>query len=216
MEDIMIPEKVFSKEQFPQFSERMITDHLELYKRYVKLGNEMLNSPIYYSGEGNATYSQFSEWHKKYSTVLNAIKLHEEFFNCVGTIAIDTMKETSDEAKSQCLQMIEGTFGKFETFKNLLLEMMKSTNGWVILGVDVRTSGVEGVLHLNVVEGHDKFGILGFEPCLTLDAWEHAYMVDYGLDKEKYFEACMENLNWKYILWNFRISGVLNVKNNPE
>jgi Fe-Mn family superoxide dismutase len=38
--------------------------------------------------------------------------------------------------------------------------------------------------------------VWGAIPLLALDAWEHAYYLDYGPDKDKYFEAFFKNLNW--------------------
>jgi superoxide dismutase len=44
----------------------------------------------------------------------------------------------------------------------------------------------------------------GQTPLLTIDAWEHAFYIDYRNAKPKYCEAVLENLiNWSFAEANF-------------
>jgi Fe-Mn family superoxide dismutase len=40
-------------------------------------------------------------------------------------------------------------------------------------------------------------------PILVLDVYEHAYMVDYGIDRAKYLDAFVKNLDWEVVAKRF-------------
>jgi Fe-Mn family superoxide dismutase len=40
-------------------------------------------------------------------------------------------------------------------------------------------------------------------PILVLDVYEHAYMIDYGIDRGKYLEAFINNLDWDVVAKRF-------------
>ncbi len=57
-----------------------------------------------------------------------------------------------------------------------------------------------------MVAGHDAGNPLsdGATPLLTIDAWEHAFYIDYRNAKAKYSEAVLEHLvNWSFAEDNF-------------
>lgn len=41
-------------------------------------------------------------------------------------------------------------------------------------------------------------------PIMVLDMWEHAYMIDFGIEKTAYLNAFMENLNWEILDRRYR------------
>jgi Fe-Mn family superoxide dismutase len=53
--------------------------------------------------------------------------------------------------------------------------------------------------------------LVGLQPVLALDMWEHAYVYDYPTsEKKKYVEAFFANLNWSVIEENFTAAQLLN------
>jgi len=48
-------------------------------------------------------------------------------------------------------------------------------------------------------------GILpGLQPLLVMDVWEHAFMLDYGLERPKYLEAFFHNIDWSAVEKRFQ------------
>ena len=44
-----------------------------------------------------------------------------------------------------------------------------------------------------------------YRPLLTLDVWEHAYLLDYGADRKRYAQIFLQHLaNWDFAEANFR------------
>ncbi|PJA53023.1 hypothetical protein CO166_03365 [Candidatus Roizmanbacteria bacterium CG_4_9_14_3_um_filter_36_11] len=46
--------------------------------------------------------------------------------------------------------------------------------------------------------------IWGVTPIIALDTYEHAYFIDYGVNRGSYIDAFFENLNWRIIEKNFK------------
>jgi len=42
-------------------------------------------------------------------------------------------------------------------------------------------------------------------PLVVLDAWEHSYMLDYGLNRRDYIENFLKNIDWDVV--NRRVKG---------
>jgi Fe-Mn family superoxide dismutase len=41
------------------------------------------------------------------------------------------------------------------------------------------------------------------KPVLALDVYEHAYFMDYGVDRGKYIDAFVRNIDWDTVAANF-------------
>ncbi len=118
---------------------------------------------------------------------------HTFFWNCLKA---GGGGEPSGELKAA----IERDFGSVAACKDELAECVKTHfgSGWAWLASD---SG-----KLKVMAGHDADNPLrhGATPLLTIDAWEHAFYIDYRNAKPKYVEAVLENLiNWDFAAENF-------------
>ena len=46
---------------------------------------------------------------------------------------------------------------------------------------------------------HNMWSPANLVPILVLDVYEHAYMIDYGIDRGKYLDAFMSNLDWDVV-----------------
>ena len=97
------------------------------------------------------------------------------------------------------LAAIERDFGSVEACKQQLSDAVGTHfgSGWAWLVLDNGT--------LKVVGTHDAANPMtdGQVPLLTIDAWEHAFYVDYRNAKPKYCEAVLENLiNWDFAAEN--------------
>ena len=44
---------------------------------------------------------------------------------------------------------------------------------------------------------HEDGNVAGFKPIVVMDAWEHAFLLDYKpAERSKYIEAFFANVNW--------------------
>lgn len=88
--------------------------------------------------------------------------------------------------KGPVLALIEEKFGDFDAFKEEMKKSFMSIqgSGWVYLS----TAG-----DIKVIANH----AVRTDIALLIDAWEHAWALQYQADKESYFENI-----WKIIDWN--------------
>jgi Fe-Mn family superoxide dismutase len=92
---------------------------------------------------------------------------------------------------------IQRDFGGFQAFKKQLSQTAATImgSGWAALLWDTLSE------QLMVVQLHDHQSrtIQGAVPLLVLDAWEHAYYLQYETAKAKYIEAVWNLWNWAAI-----------------
>ena len=89
---------------------------------------------------------------------------------------------------------IDRDFGSFGAFKKQLVAAAES-----IMGVGWSALVWDPVMRrLGTTQIHDHQGQItqGGVPLLVLDAWEHAYYLQYQTEKKKYFEAIWNLWNW--------------------
>ena len=99
------------------------------------------------------------------------------------------------EPSGALAEQITGDFGSFEGFKSQMSRAAATItgSGWAALAWDP-TSG-----RLIVVQIHDHQSetAQGSLPLMVLDAWEHAYYLQYKNEKAKFFEAVWNLWNWE-------------------
>jgi Fe-Mn family superoxide dismutase len=110
-------------------------------------------------------------------------------------------------------QTIERQFGSFDLFKQQMSKTAATLmgSGWAALMWDTMSAQ----LVITQIHDHQSSTIQGAVPVMVLDAWEHAYYLQYQTEKAKYFEAVWNLWNWQDIA--SRLEGakrlVLSVKN---
>lgn len=98
-------------------------------------------------------------------------------------------------------QAIDRDFGSFDAFKKQLTQAAATSmgSGWGALMWDPVSS------RLLTAQIHDHQGqsLMGSVPLMVLDAWEHAYYLQYQNEKVKYFDAIWNVWNWKDVAERF-------------
>jgi Fe-Mn family superoxide dismutase len=86
-------------------------------------------------------------------------------------------------------------FGSFESFKKQLTKAAETSmgSGWGALVWEPNA----GALLTVQIHDHQSNTIQGSTPLLVLDAWEHAYYLQYQNEKAKFFEAIWNVWNWE-------------------
>jgi superoxide dismutase, Fe-Mn family len=113
-------------------------------------------------------------------------------------------------------QTLDRHFGNFDAFKQQLSKTAATIqgSGWAALMWDTLAQQ----LVITQIHDHQSSTIQGAVPLMVLDAWEHAYYLQYFNEKVKFFDAVWNLWNWNDIaqrLADARHFG-LNVKNVAE
>lgn len=123
----------------------------------------------------------------------NAVCLHEMYFDDVVDCKPYAL-ERSERAVGLFKELYEGGHRQF------LLELprvaLTSRNGWVLLNYCT----TDGKLYLDVCDLHEIGTIATSIPVLALDMWEHAYINDFGMDKEAYINWFLDRVDWRKVV----------------
>lgn len=174
--------------ELPGLTERQLREHHDiLYTGYVNKWNQIQNELIDADpSQANPTFSLIRELKLEQSFAGNAIKLHEAYFNCLGD---------NGEPKNETLDLIIDDFTSFELWKEDFIASGLSSRGWVILSYDL----FDNRLYNFSCDAHNQGGMWNNLLLLVLDVYEHAYMIDYGVDRKSYLETYFNNINWEYV-----------------
>ena len=107
-----------------------------------------------------------------------------------------------DQPQGDLADQIERDFGSFPTFKNQLIRAASTImgSGWAALAWDPVSSGLITIQ----IHDHQSETSQGSIPLLVLDAWEHAYYLQYRSEKTKFFEAVWNLWNWEDVATRYR------------
>lgn len=91
-------------------------------------------------------------------------------------------------------QAIDRDFGSFDAFKQQFTKTAATImgSGWAVLMWEPLGSR----LVVAQVHDHQSSTMQGSVPLLVLDAWEHAFYLQYQNEKVKFFEAVWNIFNW--------------------
>jgi superoxide dismutase, Fe-Mn family len=98
------------------------------------------------------------------------------------------------EPDGALMDALRGAFGSFEAFKKQLVKAASTImgSGWGALAWDP----LRRCLVTVQVHDHQSETVQAGVLLLVLDAWEHAYYLQYQTEKAKYFEAVWNLWNW--------------------
>lgn len=187
-------ERTFTVPELKGISVKTIEEHLKLYAGYVKHTNLILQKVAELSKTDEDTANNMytiGELKRRLGFEFGGMKNHESYFEQLegGAQAISP--------DSNLYKKIEEAWGSYEKwlseFKTLA---MTRGIGWAILYYDKDHGNL-----LNTWVGEQHEGHLpNLKPILTLDMWEHSYMLDVPpSEKKKYVEAFLENINFKVV-----------------
>jgi superoxide dismutase, Fe-Mn family len=113
--------------------------------------------------------------------------LHSLFWNNLSSSGGGVPTGTLQEA-------ITTDFGNFEKFQKVMAQTLAQVqgSGWACLAWEP----VKGCLIVEQLLNHQDNVILGSTPLLVIDAWEHAYYLQYENRRSDYGEAIWNVINW--------------------
>lgn len=176
-------------------SKKTVEEHLKLYTGYVNKYNEIQEKLSTLTdedlGKANQVFSTLRELKVELSFAWGGVVNHEIYFGHLGG--------KGGEPTGELLKQIEKDFGSFENYKKDLKATGISARGWVWTGWNWREERLVNYLG----DSQNTYTMWGVDPILALDTYEHAYFIDYGVNRGTYIDSFFENLNWEAISENF-------------
>jgi Fe-Mn family superoxide dismutase len=188
--------KKFNLEGIPFLSEKQRDQHYKLYEGYVNKLNEIRGKFDNAKRSPGITYSEFRALKIPETFAFNGVLLHEMYFeNLID--GVDT------EFGELTLDLIEKSFGSAENYLKDLRDCAACSRGWTITGY----FAPEDRLYNFVLDAHNETVPVNVDIAVVVDVYEHAYMIDFGIDRAQYLDLLFNALNWQVI--EDRISTIL-------
>jgi len=171
------------------FSDTLLKNHFALYQSYVMQTNRLIDTLNQRLREGKSGSPEYAELKRRLGWEFNGMRLHEYYFENLGG------KEKIDNT-GKLMKRISDHFGGYEVWeKDFKATAMMRGIGWAILYQDPNS----GKFFNFWVTEHEGGNPAGCIPILILDAFEHAFIIDYGLKRGDYVEAFFKNVAWKVV-----------------
>jgi superoxide dismutase, Fe-Mn family len=175
-------------------SDGLLNNHFALYSGYVANTNKLAEEIGKHQTEGTTADPQYAELKRRFGWEFDGMRLHELYFS-------NLTKEKSNLADdSEFKKQIEKDFGSLEDWKKDFRSTLAMRGiGWGVLYFDWMSDKL-----INVWIGeHDVGHLAAACPILIVDAFEHAFMLDYGTKKAEYVEVVMKLIDWKKVQERF-------------
>lgn len=172
------------------FSDDALKLHFELYRGYVSNTNLLTIRLKSLRDQGRESSPEFQTLKRHYMWEYDGMRLHELYF--------DNLCKGFSELKHDdpLFRQIEETFGSFAKWKEDFIGTGAIRGiGWSVLYLDVRCKRLVNCW----VNEHNEGHLAGGVPLLVMDVFEHAYLLDYGIDKNKYIQAFFCSVNWNIV-----------------
>lgn len=171
------------------FSERLLINHFILYQGYVKNTNMMMETLERLATEGRAHTIEYAEIKRRMGWEFDGMRLHELYFENLG-------EHCMMSSQSPLVKKMAEDFGSYKAWEeDFKITASMRGIGWAVLYQDNRT----GTLNNFWIEEHHIGHPADRTALLVFDAWEHAYMLDYGLKRNEYIEVFFNNIDWDIV-----------------
>jgi Fe-Mn family superoxide dismutase len=186
------PTQTFTFPQLDGISQKQIDVHIGLYQGYVKNVNSIREQILDLTKQDPKKY-QFAieSTRRRFGFEFNGMRMHELYFSqWEATPSAEPRGSALDEAVSVKWGSWDGFIDNFKKVG------MSRGGGWCTFGWDAK----EKKPHVWWTADHEIGMLADVRILLTMDMWEHAYMVDYApAEKKQYIEAFFKNLNWSTV-----------------
>lgn len=170
-------------------SDAQLGAHFTLYQGYVKKLNEIRDKLAKVDrGAPNYSFNEYSELKRREPVAFNGTVLHELYFENLGNGSTQPDEHTK--------KLIAASFGSFDDWLVDAKAALMSAHGWLVVAYDY----TERQLLNNLVRTEHDVGLFAnTHVLLAVDAWEHAYFLDYQTKKADYVASTLSGLDWKRI-----------------
>lgn len=179
------------------FSDALLKNHFGLYEGYVKNTNALADRLAALTTEEAPMGVEYNELKRRFGWEYNGMRLHELYFGNMQKGG------TPHDAESPLCQKMKAQWGTCEAWaKDFRATGAMRGIGWVVLAYDVESDSLYNVW----VNEHDAGHLVGAQPILVMDVFEHAFMLDYGVKRADYIAAFWSAIDWKVVMDRFAAS----------
>jgi superoxide dismutase, Fe-Mn family len=169
-------------------SDKTLEMHFGLYEGYVKETNQLTERLGEMAQAGQAAKNPaYAEMTRHLGYEYGGMVLHEYYFDNLAP-------KGKGRPSADFTRALEQSHGGFDTWKADFVATggMRGV-GWAVLFRDP----VTGRLTNQWITLHQQGVPAGYCPILVMDAWEHAFLLDYKpSERGKYIDAFFANINW--------------------
>jgi len=171
------------------FSNELLKMHFTLYQGYVKNTNLIMSELASLNASGSTRSYDYGAIKRRFGWEYDGMKLHEYYFDNLGG-------KGDASLAPNVVSTLTKQFGSYELWKTDFIStgMMRGI-GWAILCKDNKNGRLFNVW----INEHDLGHLAGATILLVMDVFEHAYMPQYGLDRDKYITAFFSNIDWSVV-----------------
>lgn len=168
--------------------------HFKLYEGYVNNTNSILDKLQVLLATGGNRTPEFGALKRILGWEFDGMLLHEYYFeNLGGNQPLDT--------NDPLYLKIQKDFGSYDKWKlDFVSTGLIRGIGWVVAYIEPK----EGRLVNEWINEHDLGHLAGATPILIMDVFEHAYITQFGLERNKYIDVFFNNINWKVAAERFK------------
>jgi Fe-Mn family superoxide dismutase len=170
--------------------EIMELHHDKHHRAYVEGANRAVEELIHVRSQRD--FSQIARIEHELAFHVSGHVLHSMFWQNLAPRGGGQPK--ANETEGPLARAIERDFGGFDLFRDQLIRAASTImgSGWAVLVFDP----VSRRLGTTQIHDHQSEITQGGIPLLVLDAWEHAYYLQYRNEKKKFFDAVWNVWNW--------------------
>ncbi len=169
-----------------EISAKAMQMHFKLYEGYVNNTNLILEKlPTLAPNQ-----PEWNELNRRLGWEWNGMRNHELFFEVLSPLPI------GEGPGEGLLNAITKKFSTFENWKKDFEQICKIRGiGWAMLVQDKKTKQLINVW----VNEHDAGMLSDVNILLNIDMFEHAYVPDFGTDRQKYLDSVFAHINWELV-----------------
>lgn len=176
-------------------SKKTVEEHLKLYQGYVNKYNEVTEKLSQLTDDdyakANQVYSMVRELKVELTFAWGGVVNHEIYFSHLGG--------KGGLPTGDLLNQIKKDFGSFDNYKKDMKATGIAARGWVWTAWNMREQRLFNYLG----DSQNTFLVWEAKPVVALDTYEHAYFIDYGVNRGGYIDVFFENLDWGVVEKNF-------------
>jgi Fe-Mn family superoxide dismutase len=186
-------------------SDKQIEAHWKLYEGYVTQTNALIKQLTEMREAGEGASPLYADRRRRHAFEMCGMLVHDYYFaNLKAGVKDDVAKEFKKKVSE-----------KYGSFENWLADFKAcgATRGvgHAICYLDPITGDVNN----HFIEMHSEGHMPGFQILLSMDVWEHAFLLDYlPSERGKYIDAFMANTNWEVV--EARTQAALSQKASPR
>jgi len=180
--------KTFDLKDVAGLSMPQLDQHQKLYAGYVNKRNQ-IDEKLKFVDRGNTaniTYSPFRSLKISQTFARNGALLHELYFENLSA---------GKKIQPNTEKILIKNFGSIAAFKKDLMDCAGCSRGWVVTSFCIDSGSVKNF----VLDAHNETVPMLTVPILVVDVYEHAYMIDFGINRAAYLKTMWDNIDWDVI-----------------